>query len=307
MTPTTGIGRLRQEAVYRAGVSGARPAVPTDWGRLEAAAERAVNRRAFAYVAGGAGRERTMDSNRDGFDALQIVPRVLRDVSERDLSTRLFGRTIPAPLLLAPVGVAEMAHRSADVGAARAAAAEGIPMAFSNQASRSMEECAAQMGGAPRWFQLYWSTIDELVESFLGRAERCGCEAVVVTLDTTLLGLAQPRPRPRVAALQPGSGDRAVHQRPRLPAARRRARQCFARTAGTAASTPARRDGPDPDRPDSCAPRVVLGQPALPRAPRGRGALPGELLPPDDHVGRPGVAAGADPAAHRPQGSPAPR
>src|SRR4029453_11468025 len=54
--------------------------------------------------------------------------------------------------------------------------------------SRAMEECAAAMGAAPRWFQLYWSTSNELVESLVARAERCGCEAVVVTLDTTMLG-----------------------------------------------------------------------------------------------------------------------
>jgi lactate 2-monooxygenase len=182
------VGRARQEAIYRAGVSGLRPAVPTDWVRLERKARRAMSRKGFAYIAGGAGAERTVTANLAGFDAVQIVPRMLRDVSERDLSVRLFGRTIPAPLLLAPVGVSEMAHRSADVGGARAAAAEGIPMVFSNQASRPMEECAAVMGDAPRWFQLYWSTVDELVESFVSRAEACGCEALVVTLDTPLLG-----------------------------------------------------------------------------------------------------------------------
>ena len=61
-------------------------------------------------------------------------------------------------------------------------------MIFSNQASRPMEECAAAMGDAPRWFQLYWSTSDELVASFVARAEACGCEAIVVTLDTKMLG-----------------------------------------------------------------------------------------------------------------------
>jgi lactate 2-monooxygenase len=182
------VGRARQEAIYRAGVSGRRPSVPTDWARLERKARRAMSRRGFAYIAGGAGAEQTIAANRAGFDAWQIVPRMLRDVSERDLSVRLFGRTIPAPLLLAPVGVSEMAHPSADVGAARAAAAEGIPMVFSNQASRPMEECAAAMGDSPRWFQLYWSTVDELVESFVDRAEACDCEALVVTLDTPLLG-----------------------------------------------------------------------------------------------------------------------
>jgi len=61
-------------------------------------------------------------------------------------------------------------------------------MIFSNQASRPMEECAAAMGDASRWFQLYWSTSDDLVASFVARAEACACDALVVTLDTKMLG-----------------------------------------------------------------------------------------------------------------------
>jgi isopentenyl diphosphate isomerase/L-lactate dehydrogenase-like FMN-dependent dehydrogenase len=113
---------------------------------------------------------------------------MLRGPATRDLGVELFGRTLPAPLLLAPIGVLEMAHRDGDVAVARAAAAEGVPMIVSSQASRSLEECAAAIGDAPRWFQLYMSTSDELVRSFVSRAERAGCEAIVVTLDTTMLG-----------------------------------------------------------------------------------------------------------------------
>jgi isopentenyl diphosphate isomerase/L-lactate dehydrogenase-like FMN-dependent dehydrogenase len=147
-----------------------------------------MTKEAYAYVAGGAGLESTIEANRAAFERRRIVPRVMRDVSERDLSVELFGRRLPTPFLLAPIGVLELVHRDADVAVARAAAAEGAPMIFSNQASRSMEECAAVMGDAPRWFQLYWSTNDELVASFLRRADACGCEAIVVTLDTTLFG-----------------------------------------------------------------------------------------------------------------------
>jgi isopentenyl diphosphate isomerase/L-lactate dehydrogenase-like FMN-dependent dehydrogenase len=143
---------------------------------------------AFAYVAGGAGSERTIAANRAAFDRRRIVPRVLRDVSGRDLSVELLGRRLPTPFLLAPIGVLELAHRDSDLAVARAAAAEGVPMIFSNQASRPMEECAAAMGGSPRWFQLYWSSSDDLVVSFLRRAEACGCGAIVVTLDTKILG-----------------------------------------------------------------------------------------------------------------------
>jgi lactate 2-monooxygenase len=155
---------------------------------LEAAAERAMSPQAFAYVAAGAGNESTKRANEASFGRWRIVPRMLRDVSQRDTSVELFGRRVAAPLMLSPVGVLEMAHRDADAAAARAAAAEGVPMIFSNQASVPMEVCAEAMGQNPRWFQLYWSTSNELVESLVGRAEACGCEAIVVTLDTTMLG-----------------------------------------------------------------------------------------------------------------------
>jgi isopentenyl diphosphate isomerase/L-lactate dehydrogenase-like FMN-dependent dehydrogenase len=183
-----GAGRRRQDEIYRAGVYGRRPLVPTAARALQARAKRALNARAYSYVAGGAGEEATQRANRAAFDKWAVIPRVLRDVSNRDASVELFGRRLPGPLLLAPVGALELVHREADLAVARAAAAEGVPMVFSNQASVSMEDCAAAMGSAPRWFQLYWSTSDELVESLVGRAEAAGCDALVVTLDTTMLG-----------------------------------------------------------------------------------------------------------------------
>lgn len=178
----------RQSEIYLAGVRGVRPTVPVDVDELEKAARRALSPEAFAYLAGGAGSESTMRANRAAFERWRIVPRVLRDVSRRDTSVELFGRRLPSPLLLSPVGVMELFHRVADLAVARAAATLGVPMVFSNQASVPMEACAAAMGGAPRWFQLYWSSDDELVESLVARAEQCGCDAIVVTLDTTMLG-----------------------------------------------------------------------------------------------------------------------
>jgi lactate 2-monooxygenase len=162
--------------------------VPAAFAELESHAKEKLSADAFAYIAGGAGNERTMAANRAAFDRWAIMPRVLRNVEQRDLSVELFGRTLPAPLLLAPIGVLELAHGDADLAVARAAAALGVPMIFSNQASVAMEPCAAAMGNTPRWFQLYWSTSDVLVASFVRRAEACGCEAIVVTLDTTMLG-----------------------------------------------------------------------------------------------------------------------
>jgi len=184
----TGYGRQRQRDIYLGGLRGSRPRVPQDAAALERAAGRAMSREGFAYIAGGAGLESTMKANREAFEGVRIVPRMLRGAETRNLEVELFGRRLRAPLLLAPVGVLEMAHRDSDVAVARAAAAEGVPMIFSSQASRSMEECSAVMGDAPRWFQLYMSTSDEVVRSFVSRAEHCGCDAIVITLDTTLLG-----------------------------------------------------------------------------------------------------------------------
>ena len=188
MSDHTDIGRKRQRDIYIAGVAGRLPAVPVAWPKLEEAAQAAMSPEAWAYIAGGAGRESTMDANRAAFERWRIVPRVLRDVEQRDLSIELFGQKLPSPLLLCPIGVLEMAHAEADLAVAKAAAALGVPYIFSNQASVPMETCAAAMGAAPRWFQLYWSKSNELVASFVRRAEACGCSAIVLTLDTTMLG-----------------------------------------------------------------------------------------------------------------------
>jgi lactate 2-monooxygenase len=130
-----GPGRRAQSAVYRAGVSGAPPRVPVGSEALEAAARKALSAEAFAYIAGAAGAERTMHANRAAFAQWQIWPRPLVDVAQRDLSTTFLGRTRATPLLLAPLGVMEMAHRDADSAVARAAAATDIPYTLSGQAS----------------------------------------------------------------------------------------------------------------------------------------------------------------------------
>lgn len=186
--PPTGPGRARQSLIYRAGVLGRRPDVPTDFGELEARAHARLTPRAWAYVAGGAGEGATMRANREAFDRWRIVPRMGAGHVGRDLSVELLGRTLPAPLLLAPIGAAALAHRDSDLHIGRAAAATGVPYVMSNQGCSPMEDVAAVMGDSPRWFQLYWSTDDDLVDSLLRRAEASGAEAVVVTLDTTMLG-----------------------------------------------------------------------------------------------------------------------
>lgn len=183
-----GISRRTQSDVYRTGISGTRPRVPIDPLALEAAARRALSREAFAYIAGGAGAERTMAANRSAFERWQIWPRPLRDVTARDLSIDFLGVRRPTPLILAPLGVMEMAHPEADLAVARAAASLGIPYTLSNQASFPMEAVRDAAPDGSRLFQLYWSGSDDLNASLLRRAEASGCQAIVVTLDTHLLG-----------------------------------------------------------------------------------------------------------------------
>jgi len=177
-----------QKQHYLNGFAGIPPGIPIDFHRLESAAQRVMSPQAFAYIAGGAGAENTVAGNRIGFEKFRIVPRMLRDVGERDTSIELFGDRLPSPFLLSPIGVLELVHKQADVAVARAASTLGLPFIFSNQASVPMEVCALAMGDTPRWFQLYWSKSNDLVKSFIARAEKCGCKAIVITLDTTLLG-----------------------------------------------------------------------------------------------------------------------
>ncbi len=181
-------GTARQGEIYLGGLNQNMPLVPTQHGALEARAREAMSPEAFAYVAGGAGREATMAANLAAFDRVRIRPRMLRDVGTRDLSTTLLGRIRPHPLLVAPIGVQELAHPEGDLATARACAAVGVPMIVSNQASHSMEAIAQAGQGGERWFQLYWGKSDALVASLVRRAEACGCTALVVTLDTALLG-----------------------------------------------------------------------------------------------------------------------
>lgn len=183
-----GISRRTQSEIYRAGISGTRPRVPVDAAALEAAARKALSAEAHAYIAGGAGAERTVAANRAAFERWQVWPRPLRDVSSRDLSIDFLGTRRPTPLLLAPLGVMELAHPEADLAVARAAASLGVPYTLSNQASVPMERVRDAAPTGSRLFQLYWSASDELNASLLRRAEASGCEAIVVTLDTHLLG-----------------------------------------------------------------------------------------------------------------------
>jgi len=183
-------GPLRQQQIYLLGLSGNRPSTPVALSLLEEKAREILSAAAFDYVAGGAGGEDTVRANREAFDRWRIVPRMLRDVTQRDLRVELFGAQLPGPVLLGPVGVQGILHPDAELASARAAAALGLPFILSTASSRTIEEVAKagnEAGNAPQWFQLYWGKNPELTASMLQRAERAGYQALVVTLDTSLL------------------------------------------------------------------------------------------------------------------------
>ncbi|MEU5518847.1 lactate 2-monooxygenase [Streptomyces griseoaurantiacus] len=176
-----------QYEIYLNGMTGAVPRLPTDLTRLEEMAERRLGPGPVGYVAGSAGDGSTARANRAALERHRIVPRMLRDVHERDLSVEVLGRPLPAPLALAPVGVLSIMHPEAESAAARAATALGVPFTLSSASSTPLEEVARASGEGERWFQLYWAKDREVTRSFLRRAKAAGFTALFVTLDTPLL------------------------------------------------------------------------------------------------------------------------
>jgi isopentenyl diphosphate isomerase/L-lactate dehydrogenase-like FMN-dependent dehydrogenase len=180
-------GLRRQMAIYELGLAGKTPGQPVSVDELTHKAKAVLKPEAYDYLAGGAGGEDTMRANRDAFGRWRIVPRYLRDVDHRDLTVEILGHRLPAPVLLAPIGVQSILHKHAELAVARAAASLGWPMILSTVSSETMEDVAKELGDCPRWFQLYWPRSDDLTASFLRRAEAAGYSALVVTLDTYLL------------------------------------------------------------------------------------------------------------------------
>ncbi|PAE14963.1 alpha-hydroxy-acid oxidizing enzyme [Virgibacillus sp. 7505] len=142
----------------------------------------------FGFLQSGAGDEETLGQNREAFSEYDILPRVLRDVSNVDTSVQLFGQAQSMPVMLAPVGFQGIFHPEKELGSVKAAAAAGIPFVASTVTSASLEEIAAAAPKAVKWFQLYWSRNRALTASMAKRAEIAGYKAIVVTVDTGLLG-----------------------------------------------------------------------------------------------------------------------
>ncbi len=187
-----------QYELYFAGLSGQRCPLPIAYDDLERRAHASLAPEILSYVAGGAGNEHTQNANVAAFDRYGLIPRMFSGASERDLSIELFGLKLPTPLFLAPVGVIALCAQDGhgDLATARAAARTGVPMIASTLMEDPLEEVATQLGDTPGFFQLYTPADRDLAASFVARAEAAGYRAIVVTLDTQILGW-----RPRDLAL----------------------------------------------------------------------------------------------------------
>ncbi len=154
----------------------------------EPLARSAVEPGAWGYYAGGAGDEISLTDARAAWDRFRLRPRVLVDVTSRDLTSNAFGRSLAHPIIVSPTAAHHMAHPDAERATARGAAAAGALMTLSTIASTPMEEVADAASGAPRWFQLYAPSDRAWCQSLVDRAVATGYEAIAVTVDLPLPG-----------------------------------------------------------------------------------------------------------------------
>ena len=155
---------------------------------LRQAARKRVPRQVFDYVDGGADEEILLRRQYDAWDRVEFNPRVLRDVSNVETGTTVLGHPIAFPLILAPTGFNRLMHTEGERAAVRAAKQAGVPYALSTVGSTSIEDVAAAGAGGMLWFQLYVWRDRRMSEQFLERAQRSGYQAVVLTVDTAVVG-----------------------------------------------------------------------------------------------------------------------
>ncbi|MEM8964411.1 MAG: alpha-hydroxy acid oxidase [Acidobacteriota bacterium] len=148
------------------------------------------------YIQGGSGNQRTLERNCSAFDDIGFRPRCLVDVSQCDLTTELFGTTLPSPILLAPTGFHGLSHPDGEIETARGAQRDGTPLVVSTLASRRLEDIAAATD-SPLWFQVYCSRDRGVTEALIRRAADAGFQGLMLTVDTPVLGRRQADERNR--------------------------------------------------------------------------------------------------------------
>ncbi len=159
---------------------------PINLFEYEQAARQKLSPSAYGYYAGGASDEITVSDNRRAYDDIQILPHVLRDVSNRDLSTTLLGQQLDFPVVIAPMAMAALAHPDKELGIAESSKQFGIPMCLSTLSTTKMEDVSAT--GVNSWFQLYVHKDRGLTRELVSRAEASGYTALVVTVDVSVAG-----------------------------------------------------------------------------------------------------------------------
>lgn len=164
------------------------PQIPLDYESLRDRAEEKLSDHGFTQIAGSAGSEDTKRENREAMRRWRIVPRMLRDIDDRDMSVEFFGERFAVPLILAPIGVQSMVHDDGALATARAARELDVPFALSTASTPSLEEVADVLSDTPSLFQLYPSSDRDVTRSLLERAEAAGYNAIVYTLDGPPLG-----------------------------------------------------------------------------------------------------------------------
>lgn len=161
------------------------PVCLADYERL---AEGRLDPMAWAYFSGGSADEITLRWNREGFERLAVVPRVLNGGAGGHTRLTLFGRAYAHPIFVAPVAYQKLAHADGELATAAAAAAQDACMVLSTQASATLED-AAEAGASCRWFQLYLQPERAATLSLVRRAEAAGYEVLVLTVDAPINGV----------------------------------------------------------------------------------------------------------------------
>ena len=179
-----------QWSVYGDAVRGITSRYPFDFESIERKAVDVLPDWVYRYVSAAAGDGRTQRANVDAFSRYGIIPRMMVSPPERDLSIDLFGKHLPSPIFMPPVGLIGLCAPDfqGDVAAARASAATGVPFTLSTFSQAPMEDVIKHAGSTPNFFQLYLPGDRELAASFLDRAESSGYSSVVVTVDSWTLG-----------------------------------------------------------------------------------------------------------------------
>ncbi len=153
----------------------------------EALARERMAPASWEYVSGAAADEITLRWNREAFDRVALAPRVLTDVSKLDTRVTLFGHELAFPILLAPCGFQRLVHPEGEVATARGAGAAQALLVMSSAATTAVEDIAKAATG-PLWFQLYVQRDRGFTRELVGRAEQAGAKALVLTVDTPVIG-----------------------------------------------------------------------------------------------------------------------